>query len=99
MLRTVSWVASLGGVDPAMAIAAATGNVASLHRLDTGVVAVGREADLLVMDAPLGSRADDALGALSIGDTPAVASAVIDGAVRFTKSRNTPPPVRPITIE
>ena len=98
MLRTVSWVASLGGVDAGAAIAAATGNVAALHRLNTGVVAVGREADLLVMDAPLGSQATDALGALSIGDTPAVASAVIDGAVRFTKSRNTPPPVRPIAI-
>ena len=41
-----------------------------LHGLNIGVVAVGREADLLVMDAPLGSQADDALGALAIGDTP-----------------------------
>ena len=98
MLRAVSWVASLGGVDAAAAVAAATGNVAALHGLNVGVVAVGREADLLVMDAPLGSQATDALGALAIGDTPAVASAVIDGAVRFTKSRNTPPPVRPVAF-
>ncbi len=46
---------------------------------NTGVVAAGREADLLVMDAPLGSQADDALGALAIGDTPAVVTAIIDG--------------------
>jgi enamidase len=59
---------------------------------------VGREADLLVMDAPLGSQADDALGALAIGDTPAVASAIIDGTPRFTKSRNTPPAVRPVSF-
>ncbi|MGZ5329092.1 MAG: amidohydrolase family protein [Actinomycetota bacterium] len=98
MLRAVSWVASLGGVDAAVAVAAATGNVAALHGLNVGVVAAGREADLLVMDAPLGSQAADALGALAIGDTPAVASAVIDGAVRFTKSRNTPPPVRPVAF-
>jgi enamidase len=98
MLRAISWVASLGGVDAALAVAAATGNVASLHGLDTGVVAVGREADLLVMDAPLGSQADDALGALAIGDTPAVASAIIDGVPRFTKSRNTPPAVRPVSF-
>jgi enamidase len=98
MLRAVSWVASLGGVDPAAAVAAATGNVAALHGLNVGVVAAGHEADLLVMDAPLGSQAADALGALAIGDTPAVASAVIDGAVRFTKSRNTPPPVRPVSF-
>ncbi len=41
MLRTVSWIASLGGVDPAVSVAAATGNVAALHGLDTGVVAIG----------------------------------------------------------
>ena len=98
MLRAVSWVASLGGVDAATAVAAATGNVASLHGLHIGIVEVGREADLLVMDAPLGSQADDALGALAIGDTPAVASAIIDGTPRFTKSRNTPPPVRPVSF-
>ncbi len=98
MLRAVSWVASLGGVDPALAIAAGTGNVATLHGLDVGVISVGREADLLVMDAPLGSQAADALGAISIGDTPAVASAIIDGIPRFTKSRNTPPPVRPVSF-
>ena len=98
MLRVVSWVASLGGVDASLAVAAATGNVAELHGLNVGIVAVGREADLLVMDAPLGSQADDALGALAIGDTPAVASAIIDGAPRFTKSRNTPPAMRPVAF-
>jgi enamidase len=98
MLRTVSWIASLGGVDPAQAVAAATGNVAVLHGLNVGVVEAGREADLLVVDAPLGSQAADALGALAIGDTPAVASAIIDGRPRFTKSRNTPPAVRPIAF-
>ena len=98
MLRTISWAASLGGVDPAKAVAAATGNVAALHRLETGVIAPGREADLLVVDAPLGSQAGDALGALAIGDTLAVAVSVIDGKVRFTKSRNTPPAVRPISV-
>ncbi len=98
MLRAISWVASLGGIDPALALAAATGNVAALHRLDTGVLAQGREADLLIMDAPLGSQAEDALGALAIGDTPAVVTAIIDGIPRFTKSRNTPPAMRPVSF-
>jgi enamidase len=98
MLRTIAWAAAFGGLDPAVAVAAATGNVAALHRLDTGVLAEGREADVLVVDAPLGSQASDALGALAIGDTPAVAVAAIDGAIRFTKSRNTPPPVRPVAV-
>jgi enamidase len=98
MLRVVSWVSALGGVEPERAVAAATGNVAAMHGLNVGVLEPGREADLLVVDAPLGSQADDALGAFAIGDTPAVAIAVIDGRPRFTKSRNTPPPVRPITL-
>ena len=98
MLRTVSWIAALGGIDPAIAVAAATGNVAALHGLHTGIIATGLEADLLVVDAPLGSQAADALGALAIGDTPAVVSAIIDGSPRFTKSRNTPPGTRPVSF-
>lgn len=98
MLRTVSWAAALGGIDPEEAVAAATGNVAALHGLNVGIVAPGREADLLVVDAPLGSQADDALGALAIGDTLAVATAIIDGEPRFTKSRNTPPTVRTVSF-
>ena len=96
-LRTMSWVASLGGIKPELAVAAATGNVAALHGLNVGVIAPGREADLAVVDTPVGSQADDAMGALTIGDTLAVAVVLIDGAIRFTKSRNTPPPTRPIT--
>jgi enamidase len=99
MLRTMSWAAALGGLDPAEAVAAATGNVATLHDLNVGIIAVGREADLLVVDAPLGSQAKDALGALVVGDTLAVASAVIDGKARFTKSRNTPPTSRVVTFQ
>jgi enamidase len=98
VLRVMSWAASLGGADPAVAVAMATGNVATLHDLDVGVLAPGRAADLSVVDAPLGSQADDALQALAIGDTLAVAGTIIDGHVRFTKSRNSPPPVRPVAF-
>ncbi|MGI8517092.1 MAG: amidohydrolase family protein [Acidimicrobiia bacterium] len=98
ILRVISWIASLAEIAPAKVVAMATGNVAALHGLDTGVVAAGREADLLIVDAPQGSQATDALGALAIGDTLAVATAIIDGKPRFEKSRNTPPPSRPITI-
>ena len=98
ILRVMSWAASLGEIAPASAVAMATGNVARLHELNVGILAVGREADFNLVDAPLGSQADDALGALAIGDTLAVAGAVIDGQIRFTKSRNTPPAVRPIAF-
>jgi enamidase len=98
MLRTVSWAAALGGLDPGQAVAAATGNVAGLHGLNVGIVASGREADLLVVDAPLGSQAQDAAGTLTMGDTLAVATTIIDGKPRFTKSRNTPPTTRTVSF-
>lgn len=99
ILRVMAWVAALGGVSPGAAVAMATGNTAALHGLEVGVIGPGRPADLTVVDAPLGSQATDALGALVIGDTLAVAAAVIDGSVRYTKSRNTPPPQRPIAFD
>ena len=98
ILRVMSWVAALGGVAPEAAVAMATGNVAALHGLDTGVIEVGRPADLVLVDAPLGSQASSALEALTIGDTLAVAVVAIDGAIRVNKSRNTPPPTRPVTV-
>jgi len=98
ILRVVSWLAALGGIAPEQAVATATGNVAALHELPTGIVEPGREADLIVVDAPVGSQAADALGALAIGDTLAVATTVIDGVPRFMKSRNTPPPTRQIKL-
>jgi enamidase len=96
ILRVMSWLASLADIPPEAAVAMATGNIAALHSLATGVIEVGREADLVLVDTPLGSQATDALSALTIGDTLAVAAAVIDGEMRFTKSRNTPPPTRQI---
>lgn len=98
ILRVMSWVASLGGVASEAAVAMATGNIAALHSLPVGIIEKGRLADLAVVDAPLGSQADDAMGALAIGDTLAVATAIIDGVWRFTKSRNTPPPTRPVAF-
>ena len=65
---------------------------------DLGILAPGRDGDLVVVDAPLGSQAKDALGAIAIGDTIAVAATVIDGVIRHRKSRNTPPAVRPIAF-
>ena len=98
ILRVMASIASLGGVDGAVAVATATGTTAELHGLDTGLLEVGRAADLVVLDAPLGSSAPDAVGALEIGDTPAVAVVLIDGEVRVVKSRNTPPAVRTVTV-
>jgi enamidase len=98
MLRTISWVAALGGIAPERAVAMATGNTARLHHLNRGLVAPGREADLVIIDAPIGSAASTALQTLATGDTPAVSAVIVDGVVKVGTSRNTPPGQRHITV-
>lgn len=94
ILRTMSWICSLGGLSGPVATAVASGNATGARRVPGGVIAVGEPADLVVGDAPDGSQADDFCGALEVGDTPAVAGVFIDGGLVVTKSRNTPPPRR-----
>jgi enamidase len=98
ILRTMSWIATLGNIAPERAVALATGNTARAFGLNTGRIAPGCEADLVIADAPIGSVANDALGALAVGDTPAVCAVLIDGEVRVNVSRNTPPAKRAVSI-
>jgi enamidase len=91
VLRTLSLFAGLGGMDPAQAIACATGNTARVYKLNVGVIAQGREADLVICDAPMGSVARDAFSALSAGDLPGISMVLIDGKITIGRSRNTPP--------
>jgi enamidase len=94
VLRTLSLLAGLGGLPPAEAVACATGNTARVYRLNRGLIAEGREADLVVCDAPVGSVAADALGALAAGDLPGISMVLIDGRITSGRSRNTPPAAR-----
>ncbi len=94
ILRNICQIASVSEVCPAKVVAMATGNTARVYGLNTGVVEVGREADLVILDAPMGSVANDALESFACGDIPGVSIALIDGEVAFAKSRNTPPPKR-----
>ena len=94
VLRTLSLLVGLGGMDPAEAVACATGNTARVYKLNVGVIAEGREADLVICDAPTGSIASDALGALSAGDLPGISMVLIDGKITIGRSRNTPPAAR-----
>ena len=91
MLRTVSWISALGAISPEQAIAMATGSTADVYNLLAGRIAPGLEADLVIMDAPVGSVASDALETIKIGDTPGISGVVIDGELVVRKSRNTPP--------
>jgi enamidase len=94
VLRTLSLLAGLGDLPPAEAVACATGNTARIYRLNRGLIAEGHEADLVVCDAPVGSVARDALGALAAGDLPGISMVLIDGRIASGRSRNTPPAAR-----
>ena len=98
MLRQMAELCSLGPFTPTQAVIAATGNVADVYDLNAGKLEIGRDADLIIVDAPLGSEADNALDALSIGDLPAISCVITDGQIRLTRSRNTPTPKRPVAL-
>ncbi|HEX7345615.1 MAG TPA: amidohydrolase family protein [Candidatus Limnocylindrales bacterium] len=91
ILRLMAHLASLGDVAPDTVVAFATGNTARVHRLDTGTIAVGKAADLVICDAPIGSVGSTALEALANGDLPGVSTVIIDGVPVIGRSRNTPP--------
>lgn len=94
VLRVVAHLASLSAIKPEEALCMATGNTARVHKLPRGIIAQGLEADLVIMDAPMGSVGEDTLAALAAGDVPAVSMVLVDGEIVVAKSRNTPPPVR-----
>ena len=96
ILRVINFLASLCDVKAEEAIAMATGNTARVYKLNRGVVEVGKEADLVIMDAPMGSVGKDALSAIEAGDIPGIAGVMIDGVMKAGVSRNTPPPNRKI---
>lgn len=99
MLYTISHLASLGGMPPETAIASATGNNARVYRLNSGVIAEGRDADVLLIDACLGGSQSDALSALRNGDIPAVGAVVTAGVPRFVgRSRNTPETTKSVKV-
>jgi enamidase len=99
MFYTISHLASLGGIPVERAIAAATGNNARVYGLNSGVIAVGRDADLVVIDSCDGGSKSDALSALANGDVVAVGAVITDGVPRFVgRSRNTPVGMRRVTV-
>src|SRR5215468_7129359 len=99
MLYTVAHLASLGGVAPESAIAAATGSNARVYRLDTGVLAAGKAADVALIDAPEGGTQETALDAIRHGDIAAVGAVIAGGEPCFVgRSRNTPAPTRKVRV-
>jgi enamidase len=99
MIKSVVEMACLSRHSPEMMIAAATGNVAKVYRLDNGFIKRGKDADVLVVDAPLGGSQGTALEAIKHGDYPAIAACFTDGIPRYIgRSRNTPPSTRKVEM-
>jgi enamidase len=94
ILRVIAHLTSLGGIEPEEAICMATGNTARVYGLPVGVIEPGREADLCIVDAPVGSVGKTAREALKAGDLCGISMVLIDGQIRIGRSRNTPPAAR-----
>jgi enamidase len=99
MMYTITHLASLGDMPPEMAIAAATGNNARVYKRNSGFIAAGKDADLVIIDACVGGSRNDALSAISNGDIAAVAAVITDGVPRFVgRSRNTPASMKSVRV-
>ncbi len=99
VLRTLAYCSALGGLDPDIALCAATGLTAARYGLDRGRLQAGLAGDVVVLDAPIGGTTATALDALRAGDTPGIACVIVDGEVQLTRSRVTPPPARTVTLQ
>ncbi|SDD49078.1 amidohydrolase family protein [Sporomusa acidovorans] len=98
IVRNIAQIAGVSGIPAVQAIAMATGNTAKTFGLNTGLIAVGKEADLVIADKPMGSVGGNALEALEAGDLLGISMVLIDGKIMFAKSRNTPPAERKVTV-
>jgi enamidase len=95
MLYTVAHLASLTDMPPEQFICAATGNNAKIYGLDSGFIAPGKAADIVLIDAPDGGTQENALAAIKHGDIAAVGAVITAGIPRFVgRSRNTPATTR-----
>ncbi len=94
VMRTISLLCSLGGLDPGVAVACASGNTARWRGLEQGRIAPGLPADIVFCDAPVGGAGTDAAQALSFGELPGIGMVMIDGEARTARSRSTPPAAR-----
>lgn len=98
ILRNMCQIASISNISPEIVVCMATGNSAKVYERNTGTIQVGKEADLIIMDAPMGSVASTALEAITAGDVPGISHVLINGKVVVAKSRNTPPANRQAVV-
>jgi enamidase len=99
ILYTIAHCASLTDMPPEKFICAATGSNARVYGLDSGFIAPGRDADVVLIDAPAGGTQSSALAAIKHGDIAAIGAVITAGVPRFVgRSRNTPPTTRKVRV-
>lgn len=99
MMYSMINLAALTDLPPEWLIGASTGSVAEIYGLNSGYLRAGRDADIVILDAPLGGSRSTALEAMKNGDIAAVAAVISDGVPRFVgKSRNTPAGIRQVRV-
>jgi len=91
MLRLIAMLSSLGSLPAELVFCFATGNTARIRGLNSGLIEVGRAADLVFMDRAQHSAGRTLLESVQLGDIPGIGMVMIDGIVRCGRSRNTPP--------
>ena len=95
MLYTIAHCASLTDIPAERFICAASGSNARVYGLDSGFVAAGKAADIVLIDAPDGGTQATALAAIKNGDIAAIGGVLTAGVPRFVgRSRNTPATTR-----
>jgi len=100
MLRNILFLSGVGGLDPALAIAAASGNTARAHKLPSGRIEPGAPADLVVCDKIFGAAGTNALESIAKGDLPGIGMVIVGGQIEIApRSQQTPPPMRPPVVE
>jgi enamidase len=91
ILRMVAMLSSIAGIPAELVFCFATGNTARLRALNCGLIEVGRAADFVFMDRAQHTAGKTLLESVQLGDVPGIGMVMIDGLVRCTRSRNTPP--------
>jgi enamidase len=95
MLYTIAHLSSLTDMAPEQFLCAASGNNALVYDLNSGFLQAGRDADIVLIDAPDGGTQATALAAIKHGDIAAIGAVMTAGVPRFVgRSRNTPATTR-----
>jgi enamidase len=100
ILRMIALLSSMADIPAQEVFCYATGNTARLRQLDSGVIAIGRAADLVFLDRAQHTAGRDLLESVQLGDIPGVGMVLIDGVIRCQRSRNTPPAIQvPVVLK